>query len=965
MRTRVLALSVVLGAFTAFAQPRPSPVSAIEHALGASPVHMVAGHGRLTAGITADGDVAVLTWPSPSCCDQLTHLSSNDVDARTQARTGVHEGFGVALGLVVTSGGTTRVEWFHDPARWTPTASYTNEQGLQPRVTYARVGGGLAVTLDDAVLPSPDVLQRRVRVTRTADAAGAAITSVAVMVHGNLGLTQNVVPRLPLGDVLADGRNDFGVVWDATLGAFVHFRPADRDAITDIPGLLGAPTYPADFFGPLDGLMRRSGDLGADAATLAAGLDTTFGAGVYAVLGTVPRADAFHAGREGDAFCDALGHMVDNILALRSSGITLPIDPSVASGFRCADAIRPSHLAPARGWTRDVPSAWSLATTNALAGNPVAAFLNDSAMRVPVTFTGDTGEARVLIAFGHTAAAARAGFIAASALTADAVVTADAAEWARRSGAYATPDHLPDTIAADDRARIVRASRRAVLHVLNGTDATTGMVVASIARQAPYGLDWPRDGAFFDDAFDVAGLSTFATARLDHVLPLARTSPVGPSAINPLTDPRPPVDPRTGTRQYPESAWEMNYYDTGAMGGFDRFEIDNTAWMVWSASTHLAFLDATTRTTVAARWWPMIQRSAELLAQWRDADTGLPAPANEDDNTAFTVTLHGGTSVFAALEAASRVARLQGDTATATRWERRASELRDALVLRFYDPVAQRFVNDVSGAATSNPGSAGLGPTAWMVWPASMLPVTDARVARQVRSDMQQVLATLRGDPGIEGGAYLTKTTLAAAVFLARGGDPSVRPMVEEALARIARDVMSADTQVMGEVFVTLRDADGGVVGRENRVSIPHLWEATLFYLSAMALSDPARFDADRHNLPAAMTPPPGTVPLPTPATDGGSAPLDAALADASTDAPTVRADAGMDAATGSILPQPGPGSCGCRAGGSSGGAGSLAFVLLGLAARRRRRPGGDAPGGTVSTFQHCGHTGIAPSRDA
>ena len=44
---------------------------------------------------------------------------------------------------------------------------------------------------------------------------------------------------------------------------------------------------------------------------LAAHLGTTFTPGVYAVVGSVPRADAFPAGREGDDFCDALGHMVD------------------------------------------------------------------------------------------------------------------------------------------------------------------------------------------------------------------------------------------------------------------------------------------------------------------------------------------------------------------------------------------------------------------------------------------------------------------------------------------------------------------------------------------------------------------------------------------------------------------------------------------------------------------------------
>lgn len=924
----VLALLLATAASTA--QPRPVALSAVEHALGASPVHMVAGHGRLTAGVTRDGDLAVLTWPSPSCCDQLTHLSSNALDARTRPRTGVHEGFGVALGVVVETASATRVEWLHDPARWRPVAGYADERSLQPRVTYTRVDGGLTITLDDAVLPSPDVLQRRVRYVRSSDAAGAGIRSVALMVHANLGLTQNVIPRLPFGDVLADSRNDFGVVHDSALGAFIHFRPTDRAPINDIPALVGAPTLAADHFGPMDALLRRDGDLTAEASALAAALDTTFTRGVYAVVGSEPRADAFHAGREGDEFCDELGRMVDNVLALRTSGIVLPIDPGLATGFRCPDAVRPSRLAAARGWTRSTPSAWSLASTNALAGNPVAAYLNDSAMRVPFTTSGMSGEARVLIAFGATAAEARGAYTTASGLMPDEVIRRDSAEWTRRADSLVVPDHLPETIPMEDRARIARAARRAMLHVLNGTDAATGMVVASIARQAPYGLDWPRDGAFFDDAFDIGGLPGNTTRRLDWALPLARENPLGQSAINPLTDPRPPIDPRTGTRQYPEAAWEMNYYNTGEMGGFFRFEIDNTALMVWTASTHLAFLSNEERMTTAARWWPRIQRSADLLADWRDAETGLPALANEDDNAAFTATLHGGTTVFASLEAAARVARLMGQPTVAARWERRASELRDALVRRFYDPTMQRFVNDVSGAAASNPGSSALGATAWMVWPASMFPVSDPRVARQMRSDMERVLAVLRGDPGTEGGAYLTKTMLAAAVFVARGGDPTLRPLVEESLVRMARDVITEDTQVMGEVFITLRDADGGVTARENRVSIPHLWEATLFYLTTMALSEPTRFDFDRRALPAAMTPPPGTVPLPEPMADAGMVAMDAAVA----------ADAGaaMDAA---VTAPPADDGCGCAVPGRAGGMrGWLGASVLGLwVMTRRRRP--------------------------
>lgn len=917
--------------FAASAHAQVSPLSVVEHALGASPVYMVAGHGRLTVGVTRDSDLAVLAWPGPSCCDQLTHLASNAPDARTRPRTDVHEGLGVALGLVIETSAGSRVTWFHDGTVWTATPGYVDETSLEPLVRLVDTTDGLTVTVRDAVLPDHDVLQRAVMVVR---GASSGVTGARLLVHANLGLTQNVIPRLPVGDVLADSRNDFGAVWNASLGAAVHFRPGDRAPVNDLIPLLMPVALPADFFGPLDDLMRTSGDLTAQAATLSAGLDTLFGgadggvaSGVYAIVATGPRASQMQIGREGNVFCDEVSRFVDHVVSLADAGVALPIPPSQAEQFRCPDAIRPTAVTAARGWTRTIASAWDDAQDGNLTGNPVAAYLNDSALRVDLAFDADgLATARVFFAFGSTFAAARAAYTSGTALTTEAFVRSDHDAWTTYAGTLLLPDSLPSTLAPSDRNTILRASRRALLHIANGTDAATGAIVASIARQAPYGLDWPRDGAFFDYALDVAGDHAGVSRRLAWALPLARMAPVTPGQINPFTDPAPPIDPRNGHRQYPESAWEMNYYPSGAMGGFYRFEIDNTAWMVWSASVHVGYVADADRLALASTYWPQLQRSAELLAAWRDASNGLNAPANEDDNPAFTSGLHGGTAVFAALEAAARVARLVGENATAARWEHRAGELRDALVAHFYDATAGRFVNPVSGGAVANPGSAALGPTAWLVWPARLLPYDDPRVAAQVRYDLGEVLAALRGDRGYDGGAYLTKNTLAAAVFLANGGDPSLRPVLEEAVVRIARDILSTDTQVMGEVFVTLRDADGGVVRRENRVSIPHLWEGTLFAMTALAMSHPERFEVDRRVLPANQTPAPGSVPF---VPDGGL-PVDAGR-------PGI--DAGLD---GAPVGELGGGLCGCRVPGSQRthhlGWSLLAMAALGWVSRSSRR---------------------------
>ena len=53
-----------------------------------------------------------------------------------------------------------------------------------------------------------------------------------------------------------------------------------------------------------------------------------------------------------------------------------------------------------------------------------------------------------------------------------------------------------------------------------------------------------------------------------------------------------------------------------------------------------------------------------------------------------------------------------------------------------------------------------------------------------------------------------------------------------------------------GEVFVTIPGAFGGPPTFSERVATPHVWEGTLFYLSAMALSMPERFDPEITALP-------------------------------------------------------------------------------------------------------------------
>ena len=116
---------------------------------------------------------------------------------------------------------------------------------------------------------------------------------------------------------------------------------------------------------------------------------------------------------------------------------------------------------------------------------------------------------------------------------------------------------------------------------------------------------------------------------------------------------------------------------------------------------------------------------------------------------------------------------------------------------------------------------------------------------------MAAVLRDVRGET--QGSAYDMKTVVAAALLGKTGGS---RDMALEAVKRLA-NIATPDTLHFGEVFVTLPGVDGGPPTFSERVATPHVWEGTLFYLSAMALSMPARFDPEIAAFPLPATPTP------------------------------------------------------------------------------------------------------------
>ncbi len=732
---RVAWIALVAGAAMVADNPvarAQSRLDSVEHIFGATNIHAVTGHGRLTAGIAADGTLTVLTWPNPSTTDQLAYITSNDLAARSMPRFGALPEAGIFLGLVVADvGGATEVTWLRDGATWQATQSYGPGDGANPVTVFVSDRLGLTVTLTDAIAPAPsdgssghDVLVRQVHVLRDATSTVAA---ASLLTYGNLSPTpENAhIPELPVADWIFDGRNDFAAVWDAAHDVVVHFHPSDQRVHDSLASVISPPAVD---FGPI-GQALQGTPTDAQVASLAAHLDDDYARGTYLALGTIPAPEQHQVGFDAGAWCDLDDTLADNLLALpdRFPGFTLPISSDVLNVLRCNRTAPP--LRQAQHWTWDAEDALSDASDGVLSGSSIAAGEVNEALRTPLTFASApdgtaTADAGVLIGAGQTAAEAEAATLSVSNPKAVVQEADDALT------AWLAAQRLP----TGGSPAAVAVARRALINIRVGT-ADNGAIVASIARQAPYGLDWPRDGSFFNVLLDVAGDHDLVDRREDLYDQWQRKTPVRPTVF---VDEAPPPNPDgTHSGTYPAGAWEMNYYPDGMPGGTWRFEIDEAAFGVWTLVAHAGWVESTNPASYLRLHWDAIELGANLLTRWRDPVTHLPAPAQEDDNPDYTQGLHGAVTTFGALDMASRAARLLGQDADAARWEHRAAELRDAILAHLYDPSAMRFV---SGADMPvNPGSAPTGPTAWLVWPMRLLPWDDPRVDAQLRDDLDAI----------------------------------------------------------------------------------------------------------------------------------------------------------------------------------------------------------------------------------
>ncbi|MEE2828258.1 MAG: hypothetical protein VX498_03640 [Myxococcota bacterium] len=810
-------------------------IDRIEHYFGASHVQAQGGNGGLTFALAPRGEVTVLSWPSPSFNDQLDYETSPDEDARLQPFFGAQADHGIFAGLLITTADGESFTWLRDE-EWSVSQTYLSEESAAVLTVYQRDDLGLVVKELLFTDPTDDVLVRRAAVRRD---SASPVEAVRYLVYENLAPTTSRPSDLAMRPLSGfDNGNDFAAWYTPEEGSVIHFAPSEehRD------------------FTQLDGLLNGIWALGDTWETLGLPalqdlLDGTLQTGAFLAIGGSTTPDAYQVGWQSD---------------------------------------RPCEGNQAWSWLPD--SAFSDALDGQLSGSPIAGCHVDAALAWDHSF-GTPGSAEeaifdLFLAAAATAAEAEVLLEEARAKGVETALDQSEAHTTARLDALKLPDDPRLGEEVEDFAR------RTLLSLDQGTDRETGAMVASVTTQPPYHLDWPRDSAFFNLALDVAGDFDQVTRHQIFTSSTQNREPLwGGSEENPIL-------------ASPPGAWLMNFWGDGTPANLilKPFEIDPVGLALWGFWAHATFAsNDQKRRDVLAATWPAIERGAHLLSACvaadhpaladREAPAGYkswwpvyedllagtipdsksrraamdagqwealrPCIANEDDNPVPSVSIYSTHTVRLGLLAAVRAAEvLCIDDPRVSYWQERADEL-----------AAVAFKLDYTPAQGEEPGS-WADRADWVLWPLPLAidpsldsyfsDATDLEIARAeveaferealdtlAASFHQEVAAALSLDS--EGGSYENKKTLSLARYWTGDRIPEGGLVEEniEHIRQLAAELPTPGTRHVGEVFVTVdTDEDGLSDSFEQRVAVPHLWTASLTYLSAMAVAAPERFDA-------------------------------------------------------------------------------------------------------------------------
>lgn len=373
-----------------------------------------------------------------------------------------------------------------------------------------------------------------------------------------------------------------------------------------------------------------------------------------------------------------------------------------------------------------------------------------------------------------------------------------------------------------------RVARRSILNLLAGRDPETGALVASPSRQPRYCYDWPRDGAFFDMALDLAGFPEMVDAHLSFYRRTQRRSAL---AFSPtwFVSLRFPL-------YCPRGHWFSNMHTDGSPGFFKLIpiEIDETSLLVWDLWRHERYVPEREKDTYRKTYGEMLRLAVHAILRFVDLKRGWTKKVMEDDDPVAKATLHGASAVLAGLAAAVDLAeRWSIDGKTVAGWRKAARRLREGMLERIQSA-------EVLEAA----GWRGL---RWCLFPAPLFEDSSQpgfrEILQRLAGDMERKVRRESGGIG-----YLGEQLFVFA--LSTRNLPEYRDLKESVIRVLTVDAPVEGTDCFGEVGIWKRTEDPVRFFIQNRTAIPHLWSGITVYLSVLAMHRPELIESLRPPIP-------------------------------------------------------------------------------------------------------------------
>lgn len=737
---------------------------------GPTSVNSQIGNGNLVVATNEKGTVTVFKYPTPSYSDQIKHHAFD----RRDPHYGADPNAGAFLGVVVTtSDGTERFDWLRD---WGPVSTTDPDYGN-------------------------NVSQRWV-----SDFSDTLVTKFR---NDELGLNVTVTNAVPrnldvfVRDVEVEADPD-SPVEDVELVSYENFNLVeDKDAIV--------PTQ--------DWCSEDEN-----------GEDARYDGATDAVVHEKPDKDHGLLGQDGEEFSIATAMAFDG----ESTQHQVAGDGYMTKGGHADDP----YVLLTNG-TTDLPG------DDGFSGQTSAALTKD------LDFDDGEGSARVYFAAAsdpvpnkEIGGKATEKIEEARELSLPTVIH-EKEDWFRRYvGDAPMPEGAPENV--------TKVSRRSLVSIVQVWDDETenehgfsGNIVASIATQAPYGADWIRDGAYFNYVIDRYmgeggdGKHGWVNKHNRWYMSLQQ-NPRGScpehchdnmkyydyAGLVPNVGPVPEMvaGAVSDATAVPRGAWAMNYYADGQPAGPLGGEIDETSYGAWTLWDHYA---VTGNETYLRRVYPAIRLVGDRLTHdCVDRKTGLQCPRPEDDNFEKTQTIVGGASVYAGLNSATKAAAEMYQITGKTRYSEQAlayAQRRDELG----SAIERHYWNESGGFYGERTGF----PSPRVAMPAFLRPVDDPRMEDHMESMWENVNKTFQDER--DQGQYEAKSLIGLGIAARETDDPPVSMNeIKDGLDWIADEhARSESTYVMGEAWVRETYADGEV---DSAVSQPHIWEQSLFYMSAL-----------------------------------------------------------------------------------------------------------------------------------